>query len=66
MTKPIGAIGSNDDKLAALQKKKLFEKTNNEGAGAFVAHLQINPADFSKSGTVPGWNSGNVPMTENT
>ena len=63
MTKPIGAVGSNDERLASVNKKKFFEKKNTEGAGAFVAqHVNISKEDFTRTGTVPGWNAGNVPM----
>ena len=47
----IGAIGSQDDMLARVNK--FFKKFNSESKGAFVATL-INKDDFSKTGNIPG------------
>lgn len=59
-TGAIGAIGSQDERIATM-KKKIFnpaEKNGTQQSGCFVAF------DFSKTGeTVPGWNNANVPMT---
>lgn len=51
----IGAIGSQDDMLARVNKflKNPFEKLNSKTRGAFVATL-INKDDFSKTGNIPG------------
>ena len=51
MTERIGAIGSQDDMLARVNK--FFMKFNSESKGAFVATL-INKDDFSKTGNIPG------------
>lgn len=47
----IGAIGSQDDMLARVNK--FFNKFNSGSKGAFVATL-INKDDFSKTGNIPG------------
>ena len=47
----IGAIGSQDDMLARVNK--FFKKFNSGSKGAFVATL-INKDDFSKTGNIPG------------
>ncbi len=49
-------------------KKKLFREDvpatqNQQGTTSFLAHISVD--DFSKTGTVPNWNAGNVPMTGN-
>lgn len=49
----IGAIGSQDDKLARVKKFFNNEKFNSGTKGAFVATL-INKDDFSKTGNIPG------------
>lgn len=53
----IGAIGSQDDMLARVNKflKNPFEKLNLKGRGAFVA---LN--DFSKTGNVPGYSDVSI------
>ena len=57
MTERIGAIGSQDDMLARVNKflKNPFEKLNLKTKGAFVA---LN--DFSKTGNVPGYSDVSI------
>lgn len=54
----IGAIGSQDDMLARVNKflKNPFEKLNLKTKGAFVASLN----DFSKTGNVPGYSDVSI------
>lgn len=58
MTERIGAIGSQDDMLARVNKflKNPFEKLNLKTKGACVASLN----DFSKTGNVPGYSDVSI------
>lgn len=57
MADPIGAISSNENKLAALKKPRMHnpaEKAQEKRVGAFLA------ADFTKRGQVPGYNDVSI------
>lgn len=58
MANPIGAIGSNDERLASLKKKfyNPAEKSGGKSAGCFVATLD----DFTKTGNVSGYSDVSI------